>query len=222
MVERDKFGRFFKGCDSPRKGQKYPQGERCIEKECEVCHNHFFVNKCHSFARFCSRKCAKKDYVLNNLQKVREYKHQNYRDNVSLHRGIIYDKHTGKKIGICLNCGKTFFGLAHKEYCSHRCWANKFRNENRVEIRKLHIIYSKTDNFRHQDRKQIRKYNYDNHKKLILAIFGTKCVLCSNPYKAIHHRKYSGDWKDCIPVCYVCHGIMNSYQHSAREDGVET
>lgn len=196
---RDLKGRFFQGYISPKKGKKCPQGNRNIEKECEICHKQFFVNKCHSYAKFCSKRCTKQGY--NKLHGIsnKNYEHDFCQD--------------GKITKNCLFCHLNFEAQnIMQRFCSILCRQRFYRAEHRLKIRIASKEYSKKDNIKHHDKKLLRRFAYGNTRQLIFFKLGRKCVLCHEVATQIHHRRYTKNWRDCVPVCSVCHGILNSYQ----------
>jgi len=176
--------------------------EKNIKKVCEICGKCFFVDKHHTYAKCCSKRCIKELYCREHgLKSFYSVEHN-------------FDGKIKNKCGIC---GKEIEGTIRRRFCSRVCIERNRRKVHRLDIRIKHRKESRLDNIRHKHNKKIRKYNYDNDRKKIFFFFGNKCALCQEVATDVHHRAYTGDWKDCVPVCKVCHGTFNHYQREHQK-----
>lgn len=62
----------------------------------------------------------------------------------------------------------------------------------------------------------------ESEKKQIAALYGNKCVLCLQPWGAIHHLRpvsthpeLACDPDNCVPLCDECHWVIHNMESPA-------
>ena len=178
-----------------------------MEKYCCFCEESF-IPKGNS-QKFCSNSCRNRNATQ---------KHKIYRRGWKIKkRGGEIDRKSGYEIRKCKGCGTQFINKRDRKlFCSHLCqrrfFSRKYESSDGVkEYRRTYILKNK-------QKISIRMKNHNDRDK-IFSLTGEKCCLCNNPATQIHHRKYSGDWRDCVPVCSKCHGLFNSIQRNFIKKG---